>query len=972
MPTPGRKAKRKKGTSRAGVRQTSAHPVGGRLARAEAAYREAREQQAATAEILRAIARSPADVQPVLDAMAGTAARLCGANDVVIRRLEAGQLVMAAHVGSLPITVQSHGCTRATVAGRAVLERRTVHVRDILSAEGRREFPEAPAVVRPVDFHTILAVPLLRNDGALGVILLRRVESELFSKQQVALLESFADQAVIAIENARLFNETKEALDRQTATAGILNVIASSPSDVQPVFDAIVNSAIPLMGGFSATLTLLEEGKLHLRAYTSTSNAGDEEVKKYFPVPVETADMGRAVRARVPVAVTDFETDPHVRAGSRELARARGFRAVLFVPLIRNDVAIGTINVTRREPGAFTDHQVGLLRTFADQAVIAIENARLFNGTKEALEQQTATGKILKAIAASPSNVQPVLDAVAEEATRMCAATQGGVLLASGEELRRAAYHGPHTSAVHVPIRKTLVNGRAYLERRTIHVPDVLEALEEYPDARENQRRQGFRAMLSVPLLDRGQAVGTINVWRTEPRPFSAQEIKLLETFADQSVIAIQNTRLFNETREALERQTATAEILKVISSSTTDTQPVFEAIVRAAVRLFPMSNATIFMRDGDLMRLHAVEGATVDEAVRRELHAIYPIPFDPAISTSARAMVERRTNSCPDTEAPGVPDHIRRAGRAGRFRSNAVVPLVRDDEGIGSIVITHPQPGYRLNDKQLDLLRLFADQAVIAIENVRLFREIQEKSAQLEVANRHKSEFLANMSHELRTPLNAIIGFSEVLMEKMFGEVNEKQADYLKDIHESGRHLLSLINDILDLSKIEAGRMELELATFDLRSAISNAMTLVRERAQRQGVQLGAEVDPRLGEWRADERKVKQILLNLLSNAVKFTPEGGRVDVSAKLDTDKVEIAVKDSGVGISVEDQAKLFEEFRQVGADAKRKAEGTGLGLALTKKFVELHGGAIRVDSAPGSGSTFSFSLPSAAAARPASSG
>jgi signal transduction histidine kinase len=216
-------------------------------------------------------------------------------------------------------------------------------------------------------------------------------------------------------------------------------------------------------------------------------------------------------------------------------------------------------------------------------------------------------------------------------------------------------------------------------------------------------------------------------------------------------------------------------------------------------------------------------------------------------------------------------------------------------------------------------------------------------------------------MSHELRTPLNAIIGFSEVLMERMFGEVNEKQADYLKDIHESGRHLLSLINDILDLSKIEAGRMDLDLASFDLPTAISNALTLVRERAQRHGLELRLEVDARIGEFRADERKVKQILLNLLSNAVKFTPQGGRVDVSAKLDTDKVEIAVRDTGVGIAAEDQAAVFEEFKQVGRDYTRKAEGTGLGLALTKRFVELHGGAISLHSEIGKGSTFSFTLP-----------
>jgi len=379
-------------------------------------------------------------------------------------------------------------------------------------------------------------------------------------------------------------------------------------------------------------------------------------------------------------------------------------------------------------------------------------------------------------------------------------------------------------------------------------------------------------------------------------------------------------------------------------------------------VRVAALKNA---LAEGDTVHLAAYRGPQ-GEALSR----IYPLPLSRKSGTGW-AILNAAIAHFPDIEAPGVPPGVVAGCRALKVRAIVFAPMLFEGKGIGAIWVARSQAG-PFSEKQIAQLRTFADQAVIAIQNGRLFREIQEKSAQLEVANRHKSEFLANMSHELRTPLNAIIGFSEVLMERMFGEVNEKQADYLKDIHESGKHLLSLINDILDLSKIEAGRMELEVSSFHLPSAISNAMTLVRERAQRHGVQLGSEIDPQLGELQADERKVKQILLNLLSNAVKFTPEGGKVDVSARKFDGKIEIAVRDTGVGISADDQAKLFEEFRQVGADAARKAEGTGLGLALTKKFVELHGGAIRVESAPGKGSTFSFSLPLAATARPASSG
>jgi len=286
-------------------------------------------------------------------------------------------------------------------------------------------------------------------------------------------------------------------------------------------------------------------------------------------------------------------------------------------------------------------------------------------------------------------------------------------------------------------------------------------------------------------------------------------------------------------------------------------------------------------------------------------------------------------------------------------------VPLMSEDGAIGVLAVTRTTPG-EFEPEVIRLLSTFATQSALAIQNARLFQEIADKSAQLEAASRHKSEFLANMSHELRTPLNAIIGFSEVLNERMFGELNEKQDEYLKDIYGSGQHLLSLINDILDLSKIEAGRMELEVTDFDLPAAIDNALILVRERANRRGIRLARAIDDRVGMIRGDERKVKQVLLNLLSNALKFTPEGGRIDVRAAMNDGMAEISVTDTGVGIAPEDQEAIFEEFRQVGT-ADKKVEGTGLGLALSRKFIELHGGRIWVQSQPGKGSMFLFTLP-----------
>jgi signal transduction histidine kinase len=414
--------------------------------------------------------------------------------------------------------------------------------------------------------------------------------------------------------------------------------------------------------------------------------------------------------------------------------------------------------------------------------------------------------------------------------------------------------------------------------------------------------------------------------------------------------------RLFNETKEALEGQTATADILKVISRFDTDLQPVFDTIAANALALCRATTGWVYRFDGDLIHIAAAHGLR-PEAVE-VLREDYPMRPGRGAAT-ARAILTRSI-----VYLPNIRDDdeytLRDLAGAAAYLSVLSVPMLLEGDPIGAITVTGAEAG-AFTERQVELLQTFAEQAVIAIQNAHLFREIREKSAQLEVANQHKSEFLANMSHELRTPLNAIIGFSEALGEQMFGELNAKQAEYMKDIHESGRHLLSLINDILDLSKIEAGRMELEVSTFHLPTALSNAITLVRERAQRHSIQLGVELDERLGEFTGDERKFKQIMLNLLSNAVKFTPEGGRVDVSARRNGSAIEVAVRDTGVGIAPEDQALVFEEFRQVGRDNLRKAEGTGLGLALTKRFVELHGGSIRLQSEPGAGSVFTVSLP-----------
>ncbi len=475
-------------------------------------------------------------------------------------------------------------------------------------------------------------------------------------------------------------------------------------------------------------------------------------------------------------------------------------------------------------------------------------------------------------------------------------------------------------------------------------------ALARYMVRPINALREGAEA-IGAGNLDQKIDVHTGDELQDLAEQFNSMATKLRESYAGLERKVEDRTA---ELKETLGQQTATAEILKVISGTITDTQPVFEEIVRSCLRLFQGSRVAIGLERDGQYEVQARVSAFGDAGGPSR------IPLDGA-SGVGRCILESRVIHIPDTEVASVEfPKSQELALAQGYRSVLCVPLTREGKAIGVLSVIRPTAG-AFTEKEIALLSTFADQAVIAIENVRLFNDIQDKGRQLEIANRHKSEFLANMSHELRTPLNAIIGFSEVLGERYFGELNPKQLEYANDIHSSGKHLLSLINDILDLSKIEAGRMELDLAEFDMPSALQNAMTLVRERAQRHGIKLDLNTDPALGQFYADERKFKQIMLNLLSNAVKFTPEGGRVGVTAKPNGTAVEIAVADSGVGIAPADQEAIFEEFKQVGSDYTKKAEGTGLGLALTKRFIELHGGTIRVISAPGKGSTFTFTLP-----------
>jgi GAF domain-containing protein len=1124
---------------------------------------EALEQQTATSEILRVISSSPTDLQPVLDAIAASAARLCDCVDALVFRIDGDVLQLAASHGPIP-KPGARPIIRGSVPGRAVLDRRTIHVHD-LAAESDSEWPEAKAMQKRIGHRTILATPLLREGVPLGAISIRRMEVRPFSDKQIRLLETFADQAVIAIENVRLFTELQAsnrelttALDQQTATSDILRVISSSPTDVQPVFDTIVRSAVRLCDGLFSALFRFDGELIHHVAQHNYTPKALEEARRLYPArPSRGQGSGRAVLERAVVNIPDIERDLEYQ--DLALPRAIGFRSGLFVPMLREGVPLGVIAVARAEPGPFSDNEIELLKTFADQAVIAIENVRLFKELEarnddltESLEQQTATADILRVISASPTEVQPVFEIIAERAMKLCEAEAGVVSRLDGELIHLAAIHGwtpEDTEAVRrahpMLLNAESVTARTIRNRAVVHIQDVLaDPLYEHRALalKDTALAARYRLALGVPMVREGQVIGAIFVARAAPGQFSDRQVALLKTFADQAVIAIENVRLFKELAArnrdltvALEQQTATSEILRVISSSQTDVQPVFETMAANALRLCDAKFSAIFTFDGELIHLAAHHNVnpdgtaalrdafpmppgrgsntarailtcsivhipdvredseyllqgfaqTVDyrsilsvpmlrdgqpigvisvgraearpfpdeqvellktfadqaliaiENVRlfkelqartneltrsvdqltalgeisqavsstldvetvlqtivsrasqlagadgcaiyeyddateafhiRATHNLDPVlvgtlraaPLRKGEGAMGRAAETREPTQIADIAAPGAyQSHIRETLLGAGYRALLSVPLLREGEVIGSLSLNRHAPG-EFPPAVVEVLKTFATQSALAIQNARLFREIADKSRQLEAASRHKSEFLANMSHELRTPLNAIIGFSEVLVDRMFGELNEKQDEYLKDIYASGQHLLSLINDILDLSKIEAGRMELEATDFDLPSAIDNALTLVRERATRRGITLGRTIDAHLGMLRGDERKVKQVLLNLLSNALKFTPEGGRIDVRAGAHDEVAEVSVTDTGVGIAPEDQEAVFEEFRQVGT-ADKKVEGTGLGLALSRKFIELHGGRIWVTSTVGVGSTFTFTLP-----------
>ena len=758
------------------------------------------------------------------------------------------------------------------------------------------------------------------------------------------------------------------------------------------MFDTIAANALRLSGATISVVLRFDGELIHLAAHHNLGDpAGVEALRRAFPRPPRHGGAtDQAILTRAVAHIPDVWEDPAYQYGG--LAQANNYRSILSVPMLREGQAVGVITVTRPSPGTFPQRQVELLETFADQAVIAIENVRLFTELQEknhaltkahaqvteALEQQTATSEILRVISSSPTDIQPVFDTIAASATRLCDALYSLVfrfdgarpLVADDGSGRPSAWR---PSAAPIPRPRGEERCRPGDSRASRHRDRRCPERQRVPHFAERAKAIGYRSMVSVPMLRGDTAIGAINVVRVEAMPFTDTQIELLKTFADQAVIAIENVRLFQElearTRElsrSVQELTALGEVSRAVSA-TLDVDTVLQTVVSHASRLANAEGGSIFEYDEATQEFQL--RATHDYAPElAEALQATPIRMGEGVIGGAAALQEPMQ----------VPDIAREGAYQGRFREVLLrtgyrallaVPLVREGQVIGALSVNRKAPG-EFPPEVIELLRTFATQSALAIQNARLFRELEAKSRELQVASRHKSEFLANMSHELRTPLNAIIGVTEMLLEDAQAAAQPDQIEAHERILRAGRHLLTLINDILDLAKIEAGKVELSLESVALAPLVEDVVATIRPLAAKNGNQVDVECSAGVGVIRADPTRLRQALLNLASNAGKFT-ERGRIRLAVtrqpdELGRDWVSMAVSDTGIGMTAEQMAKLFEEFTQADASTTRKYGGTGLGLAISRRLCRMMGGDITVTSAPGQGSTFTIRLP--ADARP----